>query len=333
MSRRPAKTTARSGYRASTRATSTPTAARTRIARLLQPARLRAAPHRRPHFHGRPGALPPRPAQRRWSRPSGGRGPSFSAEFILGALSLGNRHAALGLLGSCRRCCRRRRPRSARRLLRRSGPGWPSGGANSRSTSGQTWFSIRSAAASGAASSCGGLDRGGEGDLDLDRCGGTSRAKRWSVPVIAHGTIGAWASSRCPLKPCAARAAARDRDDACPRGRARARGPRPSGCERAPSAIRVRGAAADREGAEPGEHPRRLALEELRSGHEVQVALGGEPDEERVEETLVVGRDDRGPLGGHILGAGHLEPVPDGGDRGEHDPCEPRRSGATSALA
>ena len=60
-------------------------------------------------------------------------------------------------------------PAESAATIAASRPGLALSLANSRSTSGQTWFSIRSAAASGVASSCDGLDRGGEGDLDLDR--------------------------------------------------------------------------------------------------------------------------------------------------------------------
>ena len=138
--------------------------------------------------------------------------------------------------------------------------------------------------------------------------------------MIAHGTIGACASIASRPAPLRGERSCSGSRWRVPSGKSARTRPRlevqAGGLER----LGVGLAAADRERAEAGEQPRGLALEELRLGHEVQVAPGREADEERVVEALVVGRDDRRPVLGHVLVAGDLEPIPDARDRGEHDP-------------
>jgi len=68
--------------------------------------------------------------------------------------------------------------------------------------------------------------------------------------------------------------------------------------------------ALHRERSEAREQPAHRALEYLGLCHEAHVAMCGEAEEEGVEEALVVRRDDRGPVSGHVLGArdSHAEP-------------------------
>ena len=83
-------------------------------------------------------------------------------------------------------------PRPARIAAIR--PGFARRRLNSRSTSGQTWFSIRSCAASGVASSSAGEIAGAKETWTFIGFGNQPQANSLSVPVIAHGTIGAPAS-------------------------------------------------------------------------------------------------------------------------------------------
>ena len=224
-------------------------------------------------------------------------------------------------------------PRPARIAAIR--PGFARRRLNSRSTSGQTWFSIRSCAASGVASSSAGRDRGGEGDLDLHRL-------REPAPGEQLVRAGDRARDDRRARP---RSRAGRRRGAAPSASSGSRWRVPSGniastrpssrCSRAVSS--ASGSAVPRRtgnAPSPRQQPRRLlALEELGLGHEVQVALGREPDEERVVEALVVGRDDHGPLGRDVLAAGDLEAVPHGGDRGEHETRESRTPTRCRACA
>ena len=64
-------------------------------------------------------------------------------------------------------------------------------------------------------------------------------------------------------------------------------------------------AALDREGAEAVQDPAGdPAFEQLALGHEVDRLLDAAADHERVQEAAVVGGQDHGPLGGHVLAAG-----------------------------
>ena len=73
--------------------------------------------------------------------------------------------------------------------------------------------------------------------------------------------------------------------------------------------------------AESQEQPPERAFEQLHLGHEPDVTVRGKPDEERVEEVLVVRGEDRGAAGRNVLPAGdpHSEPPAE-----HHQRQEPR---------
>jgi hypothetical protein len=72
---------------------------------------------------------------------------------------------------------------------------------------------------------------------------------------------------------------------------------RPRGRKR----LRVGLATAHGKRPEAQEQPPQRALEQLHLGHVANLAAHSEPDEERVEEVLMVGSDDRRALGGNVL--------------------------------
>jgi hypothetical protein len=123
------------------------------------------------------------------------------------------------------------------------------------------------------------------------------------VPVIAQGTSGAPVSSAMVARAApwvaeslrvAHAGALREEREQATLAQDRARG-----LER----IGVRLAAPHRERAESDEQPAVARLDQLALRHEAHVPARAGGDEEGVVEALVVGRNDRRPLGGDVLGA------------------------------
>jgi hypothetical protein len=125
------------------------------------------------------------------------------------------------------------------------------------------------------------------------------------VPVIAHGTSGAPVSSAPPGAAAGmaelvwvahAGAFREEREEAALTEDLAGR------LER----VGVRLTAAYRERTEPHEQAAVACLDQLRLRHEPQVAARADRDEERVEEALVVGRDDGRTFPRHVLRAGYV---------------------------
>jgi hypothetical protein len=89
--------------------------------------------------------------------------------------------------------------------------------------------------------------------------------------------------------------------------------------QRRPHCLLVAMPAAHREGAGVLKDPCERAAEELRLRHEAHAPSQVHRDEEVIECREVVGRDDRGPGGGHELGVDRPRAIEEHADRRDDD--------------
>jgi hypothetical protein len=145
---------------------------------------------------------------------------------------------------------------------------------------------------------------------------GRAQRQRCEVPVIAGGTIGEAVSSASLLAPWCGEPTASGASTRVPcgnittsppldrRGRSRSPGHPP------------RRAASERSEAE--EQPARWAFELLDLGREAHVAAGGDPDEESVQDVLVIRSDDHQAGAWSLLVPRALHPEP----CSQHQDCQ-----------